>query len=58
MPPDLAELRRMAENPLARPSERVEARKALRAIREAEAKADQDAAMLVAMRLVERLRAA
>ncbi|MDE8347548.1 MAG: hypothetical protein POH28_15445 [Acidocella sp.] len=48
----------LPKDQLARPSERVAARKALRAIREAESRADRDAAMLVALRLVERLRAA
>jgi hypothetical protein len=46
---DLDQLRRVAENPFARPSERVAARQALRAIREAEAKADRDAAFEVVL---------
>ncbi len=42
-PAELARLRLVAENPLARPSERVAARKALRVIRDAERHAADEA---------------
>ena len=53
-PAKLAELRADAENPLIPPSRRVAARLALRAIREAEAKADRAELLAVIERTLAR----
>ncbi len=53
-PEALARLRLVAENPLARPSERVEARKVLRAIRDAERHAADEADRAELLKVIRR----